>query len=95
MRDCFELVELSLYIVGIALILPVLQIFDGRGSVGAVLFLCLVFPIPFFLARLRVTFPERIDVAFEQLAYWTFFVGLFVMAILCVTAAYRWIASVQ
>lgn len=95
MRDCFELVELALYMVGIALILPVLQRFDRESPVGFILLLALVSPIPFYLARLRYSFPQRLDQAFETYAYVTFFAGLAVLLVVLIASAFGWTTSVS
>jgi hypothetical protein len=93
MRDPFELVDLAAYMIGIALILPTVQLL-GRGSLwSTTLLVLLILPVPIYIARLRLILPERIDTAFERYAYLTLFEGILVFLVVLASAGIRWMQS--
>ncbi|MCU0983011.1 MAG: hypothetical protein MUF25_27945 [Pirellulaceae bacterium] len=62
MRDNFELVEFSLYLVGVGFVMPLVKALQGHsGLFAAILAIVAIAPFPLFLVRLRWALPERLD----------------------------------
>ncbi len=90
MRDAFELTDLCVYLIAIALMLPVIQLFD-RNSIGQFsLIFILGAPLPILLARLRFTLPAKLEQLLSKLPYIALLVGLLVFATIVVISILRW-----
>lgn len=90
MRDCFELVDISAYMFGCGLLLPVVNLIGRDSPMSIVLLLALVIPIPLYVARFRFQLPNSIDSWLERYAYVLLFVGLGFLVMTLLAGIYRW-----
>jgi hypothetical protein len=90
MRDCFELVDISAYMFGCGLLLPVVNLIGRDSPMATVFLLALVIPIPLYVARFRFHFPNSIDSWLERYAYVLLFVGLGFLVMTLLAGIYRW-----
>ncbi len=59
MRDCFGLVDISAYMFGCGLLLPVVNLIGRDSPIATAFLLALVIPIPFTLHDSVFTFPTQ------------------------------------
>lgn len=88
MRDAFELLDLCVYLIGVALILPVIPWLGRDRAASMFLLIGLFLPFPIYLVRCRgrITFPDWVEAALERLAVLTFCAGLLVFLAVAVLA---------
>jgi len=90
MRDCFELIDISAYMVGCALLLPAVNVI-GRDSPWAILLMLTLFlPLPIYIARFHFSLPVAIDALLEKYAYVLLIVGVGFAVGLLSTHIYHW-----
>lgn len=90
MRDCFELIDISAYMVGCGLLLPAVYVM-GRDSPWAILLMLALFlPLPIYLARFYFSLPVAIDALLEKYAYALLIVGVGFAVGLLSTHVYQW-----
>ncbi len=89
MRDCFELVDISAYMFGCGLLLPVVNLI-GRDSPMATVFCSHCHSNPILHCTIPFSLSQLNRFLLERYAYVLLFVGLAFLVMTLVAGIYRW-----